>query len=169
MQGVASGGQGNIGPLQPRLAHVDANVAARRAGGCQNAGNGLDPDGFRSALVHQHGGNATRAVAAGLDLVTIAVADFHERIGAAAVGGLDDQQLVAADPGSPVGDGACVRGAEADWRHAGIEDHEIVAQAVHLGESKCVHTALNMPPGDGSPPCSRLKRRLSSCRNRRRP
>ena len=60
-------------------------------------------------------GDAARGIAAGLDLAAVGVADAHEELRAPVVRRLEHDQLVAADAGMAVGDGArrCRRRARA--------------------------------------------------------
>ena len=79
---------------------------------------------------------AARAVAALFDLAAVGVEDAVAEIDVGARGGLDHQQLVAADAEVAVGDRLHARRAQVDRRAGGVDDDEVVAEAVHLGEAQ---------------------------------
>ena len=56
--------------------------------------------------------------------------------GAKDVRWLDQDQLIAANPLAPVGDGAGARGIDRDRLIARIDHHEVVAEPVHLVKAK---------------------------------
>ncbi len=74
------------------------------------------------------------AVAALLHLGPVGVEDAIAKVGVGTGGRLDQEDLVAADTEVPVGDEAQLLWGQ---RHAltdAVEDDEVVAQPVHLGE-----------------------------------
>ena len=84
--------------------------------------------------------DAARRVAAAFDLAAVAVPDAHPEVGA--VARLEHDQLVAADAGAAVGDGAGERGRDLERLRARVDDHEVVAEPVHL-----VEAALHLASG----------------------
>ncbi|MCH7936985.1 MAG: hypothetical protein IH994_07830 [Proteobacteria bacterium] len=81
----------------------------------------------------------------------VGVEDAHEHLGGpvplAIFRRLDNRDLIAADPSAAVGDGARLVAAEADVALAGVEDDEIVAQAVHFDERQFAHGDVICPRG----------------------
>jgi len=96
-------------------------------------------------LLHHEARDRARAVAAGADLGAVGVVDAHEDVGA--LRGLEAQQLVAADAVAAIGDAADLGGRERQLAAPSIEDHEVVAEALHLMEVELVHGAANMAIG----------------------
>ncbi len=83
---------------------------------------------------------ATRAVAALLDLAAIGIDDAVAEINARLRRGSDDQDLISPDAEAPVGQKAELGGVEIQ-RPAGLVEHDkVVARALHLGETK-LHAA----------------------------
>lgn len=68
--------------------------------------DGFDDRVIAAGLFHHQIGNAARRVAAGLDLRTVGVENAHEHVGMGVLGKLDDDELIAADAGAPVGNSA---------------------------------------------------------------
>ena len=151
VEGVAFLGQRNIPPIEAGRAHVDGDAAVLGADGGQHPGLGLDPGLGGFLFGHHQLGDAAGAVAARPGLGPVGVEDAHEHVGGpvplAIFRRLDDQELVATDAQTPIGDGARVGTAEADVPLAGVEDDEIVAQAVHFDERQFAHGGVICPPG----------------------
>ena len=61
----------------------------------------------------------------------------------------EQNDLVAADPGMPVGQRPRARGTDRDRIAAAIEHDEVVAEAVHLQERDLVHAAGYMAASRG--------------------
>ncbi len=89
-----------------------------------------------AGLAHQQVGDAAGGVAAGAGLGAVGVADAHEGVGVAVRRRLDDDELVAADAGAPVGDRGGAGRREAERAGALVEHDEVVAAAVHLEEAR---------------------------------
>ena len=142
MERVGLAGQGDRSPIQPHRSQVDGDppVAGRRGG--QQPGLGLDGRFPGARLGHDHGGDAARAVAAGLGLAAVGVMNAQEDVGGAVNACLEDKQLVAADAPAAVGDGPRLGGADAERPGTRVEDHEIVAEAMHLDERQSGHKAV---------------------------
>ena len=85
------------------------------------------------------------------DLAAIGVMDAHESIGRARA--LDRDHLIAADAGAPVGDGARRLRGQRRRARAPVDNHEVVAQPVHLCEPQCharrYRTAAALPSKPG--------------------
>ena len=93
--------------------------------------------------------DAARRIAAGFDLAAVGVPDPHPHVGD--IGGLQQDHLVAADAGAPVGDRPRPRRVHRHRALAGVEDGEVVAEAVHLAEAG--HCVGDLGAGAGpSPP-----------------
>jgi len=106
-----------------------------------NAGQGFDREfalGGEPPVAHK-ARKAARAVAALLDLTTIGIEYAVTEIDIGARRTLDDQHLVAADTEAPVGQAPHLLGGQ---RHAlvdGIDHDEVIAEAVHFGETQHVY------------------------------
>ncbi len=87
---------------------------------------------------------AARAVAALLDLAAVGVEDPVAEVDVGPGRRLDHQHLVAADAEAPVGEAAQLVAREIHALAHAVEHDEVVAEAVHLGESQPGHCA---PPG----------------------
>ncbi len=146
MQRVAVARQRDLAPQEARRAHIDAYAAARRRARLEEARRGLDHDALLAGLAHDERCDAARAIAAGGDLAAIGVADAHEDVGARRFRLLQDEQLVAADPGVPVGNGAYRLAVERQRLSARIEHDEIIAEPVHLEKTGAAHAALYKAP-----------------------
>ena len=66
-------------------------------------------------------------------LAAVGIADAHEGVGPRGIG-LDDDQLVAADAGAPVGDRRRPRRRQVEPPRPRVEHDEIVLQTMHLHE-----------------------------------
>jgi hypothetical protein len=76
--------------------------------------------------------DAPRCIAARPNLAAVRVPDAHPKVGR--VARLQNDQLVAADAGAPVGDGAGEGRRDVERLFARIDNHEIVAETVHFVE-----------------------------------
>ena len=126
--------QGDPVPVQVRRPHVDADQTAPGVARPQQPGAGLHGGPVAARLLHDQAGDAAGAVAAGLDLAAVVVADAHEDIRRAVRRRLHDQKLVATHPLAPAGNAARGLGRQAKGVLAGIDHHEVIAQPVHLDE-----------------------------------
>ena len=132
-------------PAEARDAHVDG-VAARASGHGQHAGRRLDRRARAAPLLHHQTRDAARAVAAGTGLGAVGIVHPHEHV--RPLGRLETQQLIATHAEAAVGDAPGLRGAERQLAAPAIEDHEVVAEAVHLVKGELVHGAQYRPtPG----------------------
>ena len=117
-------------------AHIDGDQTVRLKARHDNARGGTDADlgGQRKAFVMHKAHEATRTVAALLDLATVGVEDTVIKIGTGAARQLDLQNLIAADAETTVGELAQLRNAQSQRRARRIEHDKVIAQPVHLGE-----------------------------------
>ena len=113
--------------MSTRTAPPGPRAAAKRAG------HGLDRRLVPPALVEQECRHAARAVAAGLDLAAVGIADFHEHV-AIGHGRAQHHELVAAYAGAPVGHAAVAFVGPVERPGARIQHDEIIAEPVHLDE-----------------------------------
>ncbi len=125
------------GRIEIGRAHVDGDAAVGLQAQLEAAVHGLDdkPALVAQALVAHVADEAARAVAAVLDLV--AAAAIEDAIAEVDLGPrrlFDDQDLVGADAEAPVGERLQLRGVERQRLARGVEDDEVVAGALHLGE-----------------------------------
>ena len=80
---------------------------------------------------------AAHAVAALLDLAAVGVEDSIARVGAVGrVLAVDEQQLIEADAAAAIGPAPHELGGRRSARARPRQHHEVVAEAVHLGESE---------------------------------
>ena len=135
--------EGHLGGHEEGRAHVHGDAAIGLQAGLNDSLHRLHADHvFRgqAGVVHEAGETA-RAIAALLDLAAVGVHDAVGEVGAAGrVAGLDDEDLVGADAKAPVGQEAVLGRAQGQTlcqRPAGgVEHDEVVARAVHLGETQ---------------------------------
>lgn len=88
------------------------------------------------AIAHQPGGDTARAIAALARCRAVGIPDAVGRHGAFAARRFDGQDLIATHPEVAVGQLRCQR---CIWRRravAQVQYHEIVAGAVHFGETQ---------------------------------
>ena len=135
---VGIGYKGHLRRRKLRHAHVHRDQAVCAQPRRDDPGPGLDADlGLRSEpLVVDEAHEAACAVAALFDLAAVGVEDAVAEIDVGAGRRLDHQQLITADAAVAVGDRLDARGGEIDRRARGVDDDEVVAQAVHLGEAQ---------------------------------
>ncbi len=87
-------------------------------------------------------GDAACGIAAGLGLAAVGVADAHEGGGPRVLRLLDEDELIAADAAMAVGNGARGGRVDRDGVRARVEHDEVVAEPMHLDESRAVHGAV---------------------------
>ena len=138
--------------------HIDRDIAIRRQLGVEQARRGLDADARLAALLCDEAGDAARPVAAGLRLAAIGVEDAHKDLRRGVARRLDQDQLVTADAGAPVGKRARRRRVDHDAVAAAVEHDKIVAEPMHLAERDVRHAAAYMAarPGMSNAARSRL-------------
>ncbi|MNI21892.1 hypothetical protein D3C73_754340 [compost metagenome] len=128
----------NIRRHQARGAHVDADLPIVANIQLDDAAFGFDADQALGgqALVEHEAREATCAVAALFNLGAVGVenpiAEIHVRVARC----FDDQQLVETDAGVPVAPLLGMLGQNVRVLADQVEDHEIIAQAVHLGKTQ---------------------------------
>ena len=137
------GGEGG----EVRLAHIDAvlfaAVAVRADVGDGDAA-AFDGDAQRAvervqAVVAQVFAEAARAVAAVFDFAAVGVVDAVGVIVRGIRRGFDDEQLVKADAAVAVGQRADARARPVEGLLQGIQDDEVVTEAVHFAETADAH------------------------------
>src|SRR5438874_10335521 len=141
--------------------HIDRDISVRRQLGLKEAGRGLDPDVLLAGLVRDEAGDAPRSVAAGLRLAAIGVEDAHKDLRRGVVRRLDQDQLVTADAGAPVGKRARRRRVDHDAVAAAGEHDKIVAEPMPLAERDVRHAAAYMAARPGMSNAARP--RLALC------
>jgi hypothetical protein len=99
-------------------------------------------------LVEHEAREAARAVAALLDLASVGVEDAIAEVVSRRGRGLDQQHLVASHAQVAVGEAARIVGGDRKPLADAVQHHEVVALAVHLGES---HRYI-LPRGTFRPP-----------------
>src|SRR5690606_13896506 len=98
--------------------------------------HGLDANAAlgRQAFVADEAGKGACAVAALFDLAAVAVEDAVAEVDACRLRTLDHQDLVGPDAEAAVGQAAPLFRAQVHLLVDGVDDDEIIAGAVHLGE-----------------------------------
>jgi len=127
--------------VQAWHAHVHPHLVAGLVIQGDEAGGGLHGDLVlvRQALFAHEAGETAGAVAAHGHLRTIGVEDAVTETGARIAARLHQQELVAADAEMAIAEETDALGVEVDVLTHGVDDDEIVAQAMHLGESQGGH------------------------------
>ena len=129
--------EGNVVGQKARCAHVDADIAVVFEAQGDDAGAGFDADfPFVGQFLFMYETHKTaRPVAALLNFTAVGIEDAVAEIDTGLAGGLDDEDLVAADAeisvGQPPGQGR----RQGNGLAQGVDDDKIVAQAVHFGEA----------------------------------
>ena len=142
-------GQRDAPPVEGGLAHVDTDPPGPGARCLEAAGLGVQPDRIGAGLRHDQPGDAAARVAASLDLAAIGVVDGKRGIRSGLGWRFDDDQLVEADAAAAVGQRAHGIGRQGP-RHETrcalpcVDDHEVVAEPVHLDEFGAVHHSANI-------------------------
>ncbi len=144
--GGSSAGMDNhrdLGRLEARRAHVDPHLAVIEQMQLQQAGGGLHPQValVAEAMVAHIARQAARTVAALADFGAVGVENAVAEVHLRARRGLDQQHLVAAHAETAVGEltqqGGRGRPQQlVQRRPRGVDDDEVVAEAVHLGEGQ---------------------------------
>ena len=96
----------------------------------------------REPLLPHEYGKAPRAVAAHLHLTAVSVEDAVVEVLVRIIRGLHHEQLVEADAEVPVREAPDELRVEEDLLGYGVDDHEVVAEAVHFGELKSHFSAF---------------------------
>ncbi|MCY1180487.1 hypothetical protein D9M73_209340 [compost metagenome] len=137
-QGFGVGDEGNLLRDQARRAHVHGHLPVRTDIQFDDAALGFHADALfhRQALVDDEAGEAARAVAALLHFRTIGVEDAVAEVDVRVGRRFDDQQLVETDARVAVAPLLGVLGLDMGVLADQVEDHEVVAEAVHLGEAQ---------------------------------
>ncbi|MNK98087.1 hypothetical protein D3C87_1184390 [compost metagenome] len=128
----------NIRRHQAWGAHVDTDLAVVTHVELDDTALGLDADLplCGQALVEHETGEAARTVAALFHFGTVGVEDPIAEIHVRVARCFDDQQLVETDSRMPITPQLGVLGQNMRVLADQVEDHEVIAQAVHLGKTQ---------------------------------
>ena len=86
------------------------------------------------AFVEHEVGEAARTIATVLHFIAIRVEDAVIEFHVGSRRGFDQQQLVEADAGMAVGQATDLGAGQHDGIRNQVDDHEVVAEAVHFGK-----------------------------------
>ena len=128
-------GERNVLRTKPRHAHVDGHLPVRFEPRHDQSARRLHADLAlvgQAVVAHEHD-EAARAVAALLDLAAVGVEDAVAEV-RVTLRALDDEHLVAAHAEAAVGQRANRVRRQVDTLAHAVDDDEIVAQPLHLGE-----------------------------------
>src|SRR5262249_43988915 len=124
-------GEWDVLPVELGLAHVDGDASVAFAHAVEKAATGPERHAAVAGFLEDEARDAACAVAAALDLIAVRIPDAHLGVGAI-FWTADDEHLVVADAAVAVADQACSLRRHRDRVLAGIDDDEVVAEAVHL-------------------------------------
>ena len=129
--------QRDVPPAEPRAAHVNVEHLHSTPARLQQAGPCFDAGVIPSGLFHDQPGDAAGSVAAGLGLVAVRIPDAHE--GIARDRRLETDELVASHTDVAIGNRADRACGKRRGTLPGVDDDEVIAQAVHLDETDRIH------------------------------
>ena len=145
--------KGQCGQLKNGRAHVHVNAAVRRHVQGEHAVEGLHAHcvALAQVLVAHIAHKAARAIAAVLYLLAVGVVNGVSKINirAARRGGPDAKYLVRAHTEMPVGQKTVLRSRQTQQPAGFVKHHEIVAGALHFGESDSHMHIIRRPRGRG--------------------
>jgi hypothetical protein len=132
----AGGVEGHALRFQDGRAHVDRDAAICFQARFDHAGQGFNPDRalVGQTLVGDESHEGAGAVTALLDLAAVGVVNAIAEIDFLRLRLFHHQHLVGADAEAAVGQALPLGRAEIDVLVDGIDDHEVIAGAMHLGE-----------------------------------
>src|SRR5438067_4880354 len=142
--GVHLAGERDIAPAGARRPHIDRDILVRQHLGFEETGDCLDARPAVAGFLGEQPGDAAGGVAASLGLTAIGIDDAHRYLCRRMARRLDQDQLIAADPDTPVGDIPRHLGIDRDGIAAPIEHDEIVAEPMHFTEADLRHAAAYM-------------------------
>jgi len=134
----------NLVPAQARHAHVDGESLLPDLPAIEQAGPGLERERVLAGLLEQHGGEAAHAVAAGGGFRAVVVVDAHEPVGSSRARRIKRHQLVVGHAARLGGRARVVRRHRAR-RRAHVDQHDLVAEAVHFHEGMVGERAHHRP------------------------
>ena len=119
-----------------RHAHGDRYEPVREQARVHESGRALERELARAEAVAlpEEGGETARTISALLDLVPVGVEDLVVGGGVGSSGRAEHESLVEADAGLPVGQRPQLLGRGNCPHIGGVEDDEVIAEAVHLHE-----------------------------------
>src|SRR5690606_10892933 len=142
LQGIGEGlgvrREGNVPGRETGRAHVhpDLAVGQHQQGDDPGAGAHLQLVLAGQAAIPHELGETAGAVAALGHLAAVAVVDAVVEIHVGGGGRLHHQYLIAADAEVAVGEAAGEVRCHRQFLGDGVDDHEVIAEAVHLGEAQ---------------------------------
>lgn len=157
--------QRDLLPAQPGLAHVDVEHLDPTPACLQQAGLSFNSGIVPSGLFHEQPGDAAGSVAAGLGLAAVRIPDAHE--GIARERRFETDELIASHADMAIGNGADRAWRKRRGTFPGVDDDEVIAQAVHLDETDRIHgccyigvdaAGVHARPADEVPPMTTLNR-----------
>jgi hypothetical protein len=138
--GPAAGSTGNaiarlaerdVAPAEPGRAHVHRDAADVGDADIEHAGAGLELEVLAAGVVRHGPADAAHAVAAGTHLRAVDIEDAD--VGLRAAGpGLGEHHHLVEMRGAVPPDGGGLRGAEGLPAPTQVDDHDLVAETVHL-------------------------------------
>ena len=143
---LAVADEGNVGGRKSGRAHGDRHISAGLQARLDNAPQSFDADGAlgRHPPVVNETHEAPGAVAALLDLAAVTVENAVAKVDSRARRSFDDQDLVATDAETTIGEASQLGRAQIDALSDAVEHDEVIAQALHLGELESM--AHRRPP-----------------------
>ena len=129
--------QRDVSPAEPGTAHVDVEHPLPTPASLEQPGPCFDAGVVPSGLIHEQPGDAAGSVAAGLGLAAVRVPDAHE--GIARDRRLETDELIASHTDAAVRNRADRARGKRSGTLPGVDDDEIIAQAVHLDETDRIH------------------------------
>jgi hypothetical protein len=132
----STGVEGHAFRFKDGGAHVDRDAAIGFQFWFDHAGHGFDLDGalVGQAFIRDELDEGARAVATLLDFAPVSIVDTVAEIDAGRARSLNDQHLVGADTEAAIGQLLPLLGGEIDVLVNGVDDHEVIAGAMHFGE-----------------------------------
>lgn len=131
--------------FQPNFGSPISGTIIRFFPARQRASDGFDHNYILLGLTHNERGHATGRIAAGLGLGAVLIVNRHEQSCLGVLFGFEDNELIAADAGFPVGDGGNFMRRRRARPVPEVEDHEVVAKAVHLDKSHVFQSFMVVP------------------------
>jgi len=145
--GIGGSGERDFRPLGARQSHIDGDVPVGEDCGFEQPSQGLDPNLPVPRLPEQQVGDAAGGIPACLGLATIGIANPHHNTSLRMTRRLEQDQLVAADAGTPIGERRHILCPQRDGVASTIENDEIVPEPVHLEKRDPAHRAAYMAAG----------------------
>ena len=149
VQRIHGPGKRHLGPVQLRLAHVDADQPIGAAQGVQCAACRADAHAVLPCPPHHMIRDAARGIAAGAGPGAVAVPEIQRDIGVIRIP--DFRQLVESDAAIAVPQRACQRSRCHRPASARVDHDKVVAQPMHFHEGQSGYGALRGHRGAYTP------------------